>query len=430
MIARYTTPEMKQLWAPEMEFQKWLEVELAACEAMVELGQVPAAAWEVIKARAGFKLERIYEIEKETQHDLIAFLQAVSEEIGEEAKYLHLGMTSSDVKDTALSLQIREALDLILTELAKLEEVLVRRAREHKYTLMIGRTHGIHGEPTTFGLKLALWLAEVRRHQERLQEARRRISVAKLSGAVGTFANIDPRVEELVAAKLGLTPAQVATQVIQRDRHGEVLNALALLASSLDKFATEIRNLQRTDILEVEEYFAKGQKGSSAMPHKRNPITCERIAGLARVVRANALAGMENIALWHERDMTHSSVERIIIPDSTTLVHSMLRLFVRVIDNLIVYPENMLRNLNRTFGLIYSQRVLLALIDRGVTRTEAYQWVQRNALAAWNKQQSFAELLLLDEDIRRYLTPAELKELFDHQYHLKNVDYIFGRLGL
>ncbi|MFZ5626549.1 MAG: adenylosuccinate lyase, partial [Bacillota bacterium] len=290
MIARYTTPEMKQLWAPEMEFQKWLEVELAACEAMVELGQVPAAAWEVIKARAGFKLERIYEIEKETQHDLIAFLQAVSEEIGEEAKYLHLGMTSSDVKDTALSLQIREALDLILTELAKLEEVLVRRAREHKYTLMIGRTHGIHGEPTTFGLKLALWLAEVRRHQERLQEARRRISVAKLSGAVGTFANIDPRVEELVAAKLGLTPAQVATQVIQRDRHGEVLNALALLASSLDKFATEIRNLQRTDILEVEEYFAKGQKGSSAMPHKRNPITCERIAGLARVVRANALA--------------------------------------------------------------------------------------------------------------------------------------------
>lgn len=430
MIERYTYPEMGKIWSAENEFRKWLDVEVVACEAMSELGQVPDEALAVIKAKANFKLERIYEIEKETQHDLIAFLQAVAEEVGDEAKYIHMGLTSSDVKDTALSLLMVEAADTIKVEIEALAVALRKRAKEHKLTVMIGRTHGIHGEPVTFGLKMALWLAEVERHLDRLAEVRQRLAVGKISGAVGTYANIDPQVEQLVCQKLGLNPVKVATQIIQRDRHAEFLNYLGLLASTLDKFATEIRNLQRTDILEVEEYFNKGQKGSSAMPHKRNPITCERVSGLARVVRSNAMAGMENVSLWHERDMTHSSAERVILPDSTILIHYMLRKFTGVVDNLLVYPENMMRNVNRTQGLLFSQRVMLALIDKGMSRQEAYGWVQENALKAWNQEIFFKDLVLGDARIMGWLSTEEVEELFDLGYHLKNIDHIFSRMGL
>lgn len=430
MIDRYTYPEMGQIWSQENEYRKWLDVELVASQAMCELGLIPNDALEVILSKADFEAERIQEIEKETHHDLIAFIQAVSEKVGDEAKYIHMGLTSSDVKDTATSLLMREAGELLLKDLQQLDEALQKRAKEHKFTVMMGRSHGIHAEPVTFGLKMALWLSETRRNIERLEAAIKRISYGKISGAVGTYANIDPQVEALVCAKLGLARAEVSTQILQRDRHAEFLNTLALIASSLDKFATEIRNLQRTDILEVEENFAKGQKGSSAMPHKRNPITAERVAGLARVVRANALAGMENVALWHERDMTHSSVERVILPDSCTLLDYMLKKFTNVIENLNVYPENMLNNLNRTHGLIWSQRVLLALVDKGVTRQDGYVWVQENALKAWNKGTSFKQLILDDQRIMQHLTASEVEDLFDYRYHLKHIDEVFARLGL
>lgn len=430
MIDRYTYPEMGQIWSQENEYRKWLDVELVASEAMCELGLIPYDALQVILNKANFESQRIHEIEKETQHDLIAFIQAVSEQVGDEAKYIHMGLTSSDVKDTATSLLMREAGELLLKDLHQLDAALQKRAKEHKFTVMMGRSHGVHAEPVTFGLKLALWLSETRRNIERLEAAIKRVSYGKISGAVGTYANIDPKIEELVCAKLGLSRAEVSTQILQRDRHAEYLNTLALIASSLDKFATEIRNLQRTDILEVEENFAKGQKGSSAMPHKRNPITAERVAGLARVVRANALAGMENVALWHERDMTHSSVERVILPDSCTLLDYMLKKFTNVIENLNVYPENMLNNLNRTHGLIWSQRVLLSLVDKGVTRQDGYVWVQENALRAWNKGTNFKDLVLADQRIMQHLTISEVEELFDYQYHLKHIDEIFARLGL
>lgn len=430
MIDRYTYPEMGQIWSQENEYRKWLDVELVASEAMCELGLIPYDALQVILNKANFESQRIQEIEKETQHDLIAFIQAVSEQVGDEAKYIHMGLTSSDVKDTATSLLMREAGELLLKDLHQLDAALQKRAKEHKFTVMMGRSHGVHAEPVTFGLKLALWLSETRRNIERLEAAIKRVSYGKISGAVGTYANIDPKIEELVCAKLGLSRAEVSTQILQRDRHAEFLNTLALIASSLDKFATEIRNLQRTDILEVEENFAKGQKGSSAMPHKRNPITAERVAGLARVVRANALAGMENVALWHERDMTHSSVERVILPDSCTLLDYMLKKFTNVIENLNVYPENMLNNLNRTHGLIWSQRVLLSLVDKGVTRQDGYVWVQENALRAWNKGTNFKDLVLADQRIMQHLTISEVEELFDYQYHLKHIDEIFARLGL
>ncbi|MEM5769495.1 MAG: adenylosuccinate lyase [Bacillota bacterium] len=430
MISRYTHPEMGRIWEEQNEFQKLLDVEIYACEAMAEIGQIPKEAIEVIKAKAAFTVERIREIERETNHDIIAFVSAVAENVGEEAKYIHMGLTSSDVKDTALAIMMKEAADILLADLHKLKEAIFKRAAEHKYTPMIGRTHGIHAEPLTFGLKLALWLGEVDRNIARLERAKETISVGKLSGAVGTYANIDPRIEEYVCRRAGLKRADLATQVIQRDRHAEYLTTMAIIASSLDKFATELRNLQRTDIREVEEYFAKGQKGSSAMPHKRNPITNERIAGLARVVRGNALAALENVALWHERDITHSSVERVILPDSTILLDYMLRKLTNIVEKLLVYPEAMLANLNKTDGLIYSQRILLAIVDKGVARDTAYRWVQRNAMAKWEQGKSFKEGILNDPDIRQYLSAEEITGLFDYQYFLRHVDMIMARFGL
>lgn len=430
MIKRYTFPEMGRIWTDENEFQTMLDIEIYACEAMAELGQIPAEAVPVIRERAKFSVERIREIEKETRHDILAFLQAVAENVGDEAKYIHMGLTSSDVKDTALGYMMKQAADIIIADLEQLREVLRRRAAEHKYTVMIGRTHGIHAEPVTLGLKFALWLDETERNIERVKRARSAVAVGKLSGAVGTYANIDPRVEAYVCEKMGLTPAKLATQVIQRDRHAEFLTTLAVVASSLDKFATEIRNLQRTDIREVEEYFHPGQKGSSAMPHKRNPITCERVSGLARLVRSNAMAALENVALWHERDISHSSVERVILPDSTILVDYMLRIFTDIVDKLLVYPEAMLANMNKTGGLIFSQRVLLALVNKGVAREEAYRWVQRNAMARWLEGQDFKTNIINDPDIKKYLTAEEIADCFDYRYHLRHVDTIMARFGL
>lgn len=421
---------MGALWTDEKEFQTMLDIEIYACEAMAALGEIPAEAVPVIKERAAFTVPRIREIERETKHDILAFLQAVGENVGEAAKYIHKGLTSSDVKDTALGYLMKQAATIIIEDLQALRQVLRRRAAEHKHTVMVGRTHGIHAEPITFGLKLAVWLDETERNIARMERARETVAVGKLSGAVGTYANIDPRVEAYVCEKMGLKPARLATQVIQRDRHAEFLTTLAVVASSLDKFATELRNLQRTDVREVEEYFHPGQKGSSAMPHKRNPITLERVAGLARVVRGNALAALENVALWHERDITHSSVERVILPDSTILVDYMVRTFTRIMDKLLVYPENMLANMNKTGGLIFSQRVLLALVEKGADRNEAYRWVQRNAMARWLEGQDFKSNIAKDPDISRYLTPQEIDACFDTAYYLRYVDTIMARFGL
>lgn len=430
MIRRYTKPEMGRIWTDENEFQTMLDIEIYACEIMAELGQIPAEAVPVIREKAKFSVERIREIESEIHHDIIAFLTAVAEHVGDEAKYIHMGLTSSDVKDTALGYMMKQAADLIIRDLEKFRDVLKRRAAEHKYTAMIGRTHGIHAEPITLGLKFALWLDETERNIERMKRARETVAVGKLSGAVGTYANIDPKVEAYVCEKMGLKAAKLATQVIQRDRHAEFMSTLAIIASSLDKFATEIRNLQRTDIREAEEYFHPNQKGSSAMPHKRNPITCERVSGLARVVRGNALAALEDVALWHERDISHSSVERVILPDSTILVDYMLHIFTNVVDKLLVYPDAMKANMNKTGGLIFSQRVLLALVDKGAVREDAYRWVQRNAMARWLEGQDFRANLKKDPDIRQYLTDEELEACFDPAYMLQHVDTIMARFGL
>lgn len=430
MIRRYTKPEMGRIWTDENEFQTMLDIEIYACEVMAELGQIPEDAVPVIKEKAKFSVERIREIEREIHHDIIAFLTAVAEHVGDEAKYIHMGLTSSDVKDTALGFMMKQAADLIIRDLEKFRDVLKRRAAEHKYTAMIGRTHGIHAEPITLGLKFALWLDETERNIERMKRARETVAVGKLSGAVGTYANIDPKVEAYVCEKMGLKAARLATQVIQRDRHAEFMTTLAIISSSLDKFATEIRNLQRTDIREAEEYFHPNQKGSSAMPHKRNPITCERVSGLARVVRGNALAALEDVALWHERDISHSSVERVILPDSTILVDYMLQIFTNVVDKLLVYPDAMKANMNKTGGLIFSQRVLLALVDKGAVREDAYRWVQRNAMARWLEGQDFKTNLRNDPDIRQYLTDDELEACFDPSYMLQHVDTIMARFGL
>lgn len=430
MIERYTLPEMGRIWEAQNRFQKWLDIEIAACEAMAELGKIPAQAVKVIKEKANFNVDRINEIEEVVNHDVIAFLTCVAEYVGEESRYIHLGMTSSDVLDTATAIQMKEAGELILNQLRGLREVLVEKAREYRMTPMIGRTHGIHAEPITFGLKMLLWVAEVDRSIKRMESAIDTVSVGMISGAVGTYANIDPRVEEISCEKLGLKHALVSTQVLQRDRHAEFMATLAVIAGSLDKFATELRNLQRTDILEVEEYFGKGQKGSSAMPHKRNPITSERVSGLARVVRGNALAAMENQALWHERDITHSSVERVIIPDSCILMHYMLDKFIKIMKNLLVYPENMMKNINKTHGLVFSQRVLLALVDKGISRERAYELVQRNALNAWHTGQDFQGLLLADKEIGELMNEAEIQGLFNFDYHLAQVDTVFKRFGL
>jgi adenylosuccinate lyase len=431
MIERYTLPEMKQIWSEENKFRKWLEVEIYACEALAELGQVPPEALAQIKEKADFDVRRIAEIEAVTNHDMIAFTTNVGEYVGEAARYIHLGLTSSDVLDTALSALMKEAGERLVTRLKQLREVLLEKAEEHRHTVMIGRTHGIHAEPITFGLKMLLWVDETERSIRRMKQAVETVSVGKISGAVGTYANVDPGVEAHVCARLGLKPARVSTQVLQRDRHAEYLTAIAVIGSTLDKFATELRSLQRTDILEVEEPFRKGQKGSSAMPHKRNPITGERISGLARLLRGNALAAMENVALWNERDISHSSVERVIVPDSTIILDYMLAKLIDIINNLQVYPENMLRNINRTHGLIFSQRVLLALVEeKGFSRERAYELVQRNAMQSWRTGESFRDLLLKDGDVTAQLSEEEVDELFDFSYHLKHVDEIYKRFGL
>jgi adenylosuccinate lyase len=430
MISRYTRPAMGKIWEDQNKYRIWLEIEILACEAQAELGVIPREAAVEIRTKAKFDVARIDAIEGEVKHDVIAFLTSVAESVGPTSRFIHLGMTSSDVLDTCLAVQMKQSAELLRKGLESLADVLARRAREFKTTVMVGRTHGIHAEPTTFGLKLALWYDETRRNIRRMDAALERVSVGQISGAVGTYEHLDPRVEAHVCAKLGLTPAPVSTQVLQRDRHAEFLNAIALTGCSLEKFATEIRHLQRTEVLEAEEYFSKGQKGSSAMPHKRNPITCERVAGLSRVLRGNALASMENVALWHERDITHSSVERIVIPDSCILLDYMLALLTDVLDTLLVYPENMQKNLDRTRGLIFSQSVLLALATRGMKREDAYRVVQGIAMEVWRTGRDFRGLLGADPDIARYCSAKDLDELFDIQKSIKNVDLIFRRVGL
>jgi len=430
MIDRYTLPEMGQVWSEQTKLANWLEIEILACEAWAQLGAIPQAALENIRNRAGFDVNRIKEIEAETRHDVIAFLTNVAEHVGEDSKYIHMGLTSSDILDTGLALQLRDSCDIIIKRLHDLMAVLAARAREHKYTLMAGRTHGVHAEPVTFGLKLAGWYTEIERHVERMTRARETVSYGKISGAVGTLANVDPTVEVYVCERLGLKPCKVSTQIIQRDRHAEYLTALALVAGSLEKMATEIRNLQRTEIREVEEPFHTGQKGSSAMPHKRNPMMSERVTGLSRIIRSNALVGLENMALWHERDLTHSSTERVILPDSSILLDYILDRFTRVIEGLVVNDDIMKSNLEATLGLVFSQRVLLALIDKGFLREDAYRMVQETAMDSWLRRIPFKELLKQDERITAVLSAEELDSLFDYSYHLKHVDYIFARCGI
>lgn len=430
MIERYTRPEMGAIWTEENRFQAWLEVEILACEAWAELGDIPKEDVQKIRENASFDINRIKEIEEETRHDVVAFTRAVSETLGEERKWVHYGLTSTDVVDTALSYLIKQANDILLKDLERFVEILKNKAQEHKTTVMMGRTHGVHAEPTTFGLKLALWYEEMKRNLERFKEAAAGVEFGKISGAVGTYANIDPFVEKYVCEKLGLQPAPISTQTLQRDRHAHYMGAIALVATSIEKFATEIRGLQKSETREVEEFFAKGQKGSSAMPHKRNPIGSENMTGMARVIRGYMMTAYENVSLWHERDISHSSAERIIIPDATIALNYMLNRFGNIVKNLTVFPENMKRNMDRTLGLIYSQRVLLALIDKGMTREEAYDTVQPRAMEAWEKQVQFRSLIEQDETITSKLSEAEIDDCFDYNYHIKHVDTIFERLGL
>jgi adenylosuccinate lyase len=419
---------MGRIWEQENRYRQWLKVELAVVESMAQLGQIPAQAAQEIADKADFDVERIDEIEREVRHDVIAFLTSVAEHVGEPARYIHLGLTSSDILDTSLALLLREAADILLDDIQALLEVLKRRAHEHRHTVMIGRSHGIHAEPVTFGLKLALWYAEMVRNRERLRRARETIRAGKISGAVGTYANVDPEVEQLTCAQLGLKPASISTQIIQRDRHAEYFSTLAIIASSIEKIATEIRHLQRTEVLEAEEYFTEEQKGSSAMPHKRNPIGSENLTGLARLVRANAMAAMENIPLWHERDISHSSVERVIAPDSTILLDFMLHRLTNMLDKLVVYEQRMKANLENTGGLFFSQRVLLALTESGLDRDEAYRLTQRNAMSVWNEGGTFKNRLAADPEIMQHLSNDTLEELFDLTYFLKHVDTIFAQV--
>ncbi len=428
MIERYTTPRMKFLWSDQNKFQKWLDIEILACEAMAHLGTIPKSALSKIKKKAKFDVKRITEIEEKTKHDVVAFLTNLAENVGAESRYIHFGLTSSDILDTSLSLLMREAGDLIFQDLEKLIRSIKKKAYKFKHTPMMGRTHGVHAEPITLGLKFALWFAEIKRHMERLKKAIETISVGKISGAVGTFSNLNPEVEEYVCKKLKLKPAPISSQIVQRDRHAEFLTTLAMIASSIEKFATEIRSLQRTEILELEEGFSKGQKGSSAMPHKRNPITCERLCGLARLVRTNAQASLENITLWHERDISHSSVERVIIPDSTILVDYMLIQFNRIIENLLVYPESMMANLNKTKGMIFSGRLLLELSEKTDSKEVAYQIVQDNAMKAWKENKDFKDLIRNDKKVIRYLSKQKIEDCFSLDHYLKHVDYIFKRV--
>ncbi len=428
MIKRYTRPEMGNLWTLENKYRKWLEVELAVCEYRKEKGEIPEKDWEIIKNKANFNVERIDEIEKETRHDVIAFLTNVAEYVGPPSRFIHEGLTSSDVLDTAFALLLVEATGILLKDIDRLLEILKKQAFRFKHQVMIGRSHGVHAEPVTLGLKFALWYEEMKRNKKRLENALENIRVGKISGAVGTYANIPPEVEESVCKKLGLKPAPISTQIVQRDRHAEYFTTLAIIGCSIEKIAVEIRHLQRTEVREVEEYFAAGQKGSSAMPHKRNPVGSENLSGLARVLRANALAAMENVALWHERDISHSSVERIIAPDSTILLDYMLNRLANILENLSVYPENMERNLNLTGGLFFSQRVLLALTGKGLTREKAYSMVQRNAMKVWNEGGTLKERLEKDSEVMSHLSKEELNELFDISYYTKHVDTIFKRV--
>ena len=428
LIPRYTLPEMASIWEPENKFKIWLKVEVLACEALAKRGEIPRTALKDIQEKSDFRVERIDEIEREVKHDVIAFLTCVAEYVGDSARYMHLGMTSSDVLDTALAVQLKQASTLILKELKAFQGALKTQALRHKMTPTMGRSHGIHAEPLTFGLKVANWYEEVGRNIERVKRARQSISYGQISGAVGTFACIHPEVEEYVCSKLGLKPAPVSTQIIQRDRHAEFFTTLAIVAGTIDKIATEIRHLQRTEVLEVEEFFSSGQKGSSAMPHKRNPVVSEQMCGLARIVRSNAFAALENMPLWHERDISHSSVERVIGPDSTILIHYMLRKMTSMIERLIVYPENMMRNLKKTEGLIFSQSVLLALVDKGITREEAYKLVQKNAMQSWTKGKDFLTLLKKDKKIGTLLKKNEIEKIFNLKAQFKNVDIIFKRI--
>ena len=428
MISRYTRPEMGRIWEPENLYTKWLEVEIAACEAMAQEGLVPEEALKNIKEKAGFSVGRILEIEAETKHDVIAFLTNVEEHVGPDSRYIHLGLTSSDILDTSFALLLKQAMDIIVQDLEELMDVIRTKAMAHKYTTMIGRSHGIHAEPITFGLKLAVWYSEMKRNLQRLGESRDVISYGKLSGAVGTFANTSPKIEALVCKKLGLRPEEISTQIIQRDRHAQYFSCLAILAGTLEKIAVEIRHLQRTEVLEVEEPFAKGQKGSSAMPHKKNPIGCENISGLARLVRSNSLAAMENMPLWHERDISHSSVERVIAPDSTILIDYMLHRLTGILRGLTVHADRMTENLNRTKGLIFSQQLLLKLAGKGLERQSAYVMVQRNAMKVWETGQEFKDLIMEDQEIGEHLDKTEIEEIFDLDYHVKHVNDIFERV--
>jgi adenylosuccinate lyase len=431
LIERYTLPEMGELWTETYKLKTWLQVEIAVCEAQAELGKIPEEAVEEIKRKANFDPKRVLEIEAEVRHDMIAFLTNVNEYVGDVGRYIHLGLTSSDVLDTALALQLVASLNVILERLEQLSQAIRYQAQQHRSTVMIGRSHGIHAEPITFGFKLAGWLAEVLRHRDRLCRLRHEIAVGKISGAVGTYANIDPRVEEIACQKLGLEPDTASTQVISRDRHADFVQQLALLGASIERFAVEIRNLQRTDVLEVEEFFAKGQKGSSAMPHKRNPIRSERLTGMARILRGHAVAALENVALWHERDISHSSVERVILPDACILTHFMLVDITELVKNLLVYPENMKQNMNVYGGVVFSQRMLLALVEKGMNREEAYSVVQSCAHAAWNKPEgNFHDLIVKDSRVTSKLTPEEIEACFDPQHHLKHLDEVYQRLGI
>ncbi|CAD5980420.1 Adenylosuccinate lyase [Planktothrix tepida] len=431
MIERYTLPEMGNLWTETYKLQTWLQVEIAVCEAQAELGYIPSEAVEEIKAKANFDIKRVLEIEAEVRHDMIAFLTNVNEYVGDAGRYIHLGLTSSDVLDTALALQLVASVDVLLERTEALSQAIRYQAQQHRNTVMIGRSHGIHAEPITFGFKLAGWLAEVCRNRERLVRLRQTVAVGKISGAVGTYANVDPRVEAIACRNLGLEPDTASTQVISRDIHAEYVQTLALLAASIERFAVEIRNLQRTDVLEVEEFFAKGQKGSSAMPHKRNPIRSERLTGMARIIRGNAVAALENVALWHERDISHSCVERMILPDSSTVAHFMLVELTDLVKNLLVYPENMQRNMNLYGGVVFSQRVLLTLVEKGISREEAYRIVQSCAHTAWNQTNGdFQALIRENEQVKTKLSPEEIDACFDPKHHLKNLDQIYQRLDI
>ncbi|HEX6594109.1 MAG TPA: adenylosuccinate lyase [Bacillota bacterium] len=430
MIERYTREEMGAIWTEENKYNAWLEVEILACEAWSELGVIPKEDVQKIRKNASFDVQRIYEIEQETRHDVVAFTRTVSESLGNERKWVHYGLTSTDVVDTALSYRLKQANEIIRKDLHNFIDILKEKAIEHKHTVMMGRTHGVHAEPTTFGLKLALWYEEMKRNLERFELAAKNIEYGKLSGAVGTYANIDPYVEQYVCKHLGLTRAPVSTQTLQRDRHAAYISTLALIATSIEKFATEIRGLQKTETREVEEFFAKGQTGSSAMPHKRNPVASENMTGMARVVRGHMITAYENVSLWHERDISHSSAERIILPDATIALNYMLNRFMRVVKNLTVFPDNMKKNIDKTYGVIFSQRVLLALIDAGMVREKAYDVVQPKAMEAWEKGIHFRKLVEADATITNLLSREQIADCFDYTYHLKNVDAIFERMGL